>query len=233
MLLDVLRSFDLTDDRDANLAALAGLSPERLEGLHEALCEQFDANHDRAGGPSMTEAHGISRAIEAVRAIELAHEAAAVTASAGSQRGLPSLGDLNAPASHQPAVDDDGRAQITAALVERFDDVMSEPVQVAGRVRIASLAHRFPEERTLSDVDAKVNDARIDAVVGPDALTASGGFCAPSQGYYQQLQSSSTARPIRDALPGFGPIVARSVTVSPRASKTSRPAPGFGRTPRM
>ncbi len=68
---------------------------------------------------------------------------------------------------------------------------------------VASVTTQFPESRTLS-TDAESNAAKIDAVVGQDALVASGGHAAPFEVKYDIFAvGSTTERPVRDALPRF------------------------------
>lgn len=68
---------------------------------------------------------------------------------------------------------------------------------------VASITTQYPEERTLS-TDAESNMAKIDAVVGQDALVASGGHAAPFEVKYDIYSiGSTTLRPVRDALPRF------------------------------
>jgi hypothetical protein len=68
---------------------------------------------------------------------------------------------------------------------------------------IASFSTSYPEERTLS-TDAESNRAKIDAVVGQQALTASGGHAAPFEVKYDIFGlGSTTDRPVRDLLPKF------------------------------
>ena len=68
---------------------------------------------------------------------------------------------------------------------------------------IASLQAKAPEERTLYDGDNEGNRRKIDAVISPQAITASGGFCAPYEIRYDIFGFGETARPIRDTLPSF------------------------------
>jgi hypothetical protein len=68
---------------------------------------------------------------------------------------------------------------------------------------VASITTQYPEERTLS-TDAESNVAKIEAVVGQEALVASGGHAAPFEVKYDIFaQGSTTERPVRDALPKF------------------------------
>lgn len=68
---------------------------------------------------------------------------------------------------------------------------------------VASITTQYPEERTLS-TDAESNMAKIDAVVSSEALVASGGHAAPFEVKYDIFAAgSTTARPVRDALPRF------------------------------
>ena len=68
---------------------------------------------------------------------------------------------------------------------------------------IASLTTTYPESRTLT-TDAESNQLKINSVVGPEALVASGGHAAPFEVKYDIYAIGSTnVRPVRDALPKF------------------------------
>ncbi len=68
---------------------------------------------------------------------------------------------------------------------------------------VASFATSYPDHRTLSS-NAEENWAKIQGVVGQDALVASGGFAAPLQVKYDIFGlGSTTDRPVRDSLPRF------------------------------
>jgi len=58
-------------------------------------------------------------------------------------------------------------------------------------------------ERRLSPDDPVGNWNKIQAVVGEEALVASGGLCAPVTPYYDLMMESEAGRPVRDALPRF------------------------------
>jgi len=68
---------------------------------------------------------------------------------------------------------------------------------------VASFSTQYPEERFLG-TDPLENQSKIEAVVGQDALTASGGHAAPVEVQYDIYNvGSSTVRPVRDMLPRF------------------------------
>ena len=68
---------------------------------------------------------------------------------------------------------------------------------------VASITTQYGENRTLS-TDAESNSAKINAVVGPEALVASGGHAAPFEVKYDIYSiGSTTVRPLRDSLPKF------------------------------
>lgn len=69
-------------------------------------------------------------------------------------------------------------------------------------VIVASVRGDYPEERTLTS-DLASNMAKIEAVASPQAITASGGLCAPLDAYYGIQVISDAARPVRDSLPKF------------------------------
>ena len=68
---------------------------------------------------------------------------------------------------------------------------------------VASFSTSYPEDRVLT-TDPESNRAKIDAVVGQQALTASGGHAAPFEVKYDIFGlGSTTDRPVRDLLPKF------------------------------
>lgn len=78
-----------------------------------------------------------------------------------------------------------------------------------GRTNIARTVRDFPEDRILSG-DAEGNSRRLGAVLdapagllGPRALVAAGGLCAPAQVEYEVPVIGDTGRPVRDFLTDF------------------------------
>ena len=68
---------------------------------------------------------------------------------------------------------------------------------------VASFSTQYPESRVLG-TDPIENKAKIEAISSPEAITASGGFAAPFEVKYDIFGlGSTTARPVRDALPAF------------------------------
>lgn len=67
---------------------------------------------------------------------------------------------------------------------------------------VASISTQYPEERTLG-TDPEENWAKVQKIVGPEALVASGGHQAPFTTKYDIFGIGTTARPVRDALPRF------------------------------
>jgi hypothetical protein len=68
---------------------------------------------------------------------------------------------------------------------------------------VASINTLYPEARTLG-LNPEDNQAKIEAVVGQEALVASGGHAAPFEVKYDIFgMGSTTVRPLRDSLPKF------------------------------
>jgi len=68
---------------------------------------------------------------------------------------------------------------------------------------VASVSTQYPESRFLG-TDAEANSAKIEGVVGQQALVASGGHAAPVEVKYDIFGiGSTTARPVRDSMPKF------------------------------
>lgn len=62
----------------------------------------------------------------------------------------------------------------------------------------------YPENRQLTEglTASAIRDA-LESVIGPQALLASGGLCAPVTPYYELMTVATAARPVRDALASF------------------------------
>lgn len=67
---------------------------------------------------------------------------------------------------------------------------------------VATLAFEYPEDRKLSGDDPS-NITRVNKVIGPEALTAAAGICAPLETIYDINVCGDQDRPIRDALARF------------------------------
>ena len=159
-----------------------------------------------------------SETIEAPIAQE--DQEAPVTAAANNE--LDAL--IEAPADRRPV------AQVSAAAVaitagadipgytagSTIDDMggvaeaMAKRIHTLRRVNggdgeqhiVASVTTKFPEERTLTQ-DAESNWNKIQSVVGPEALVASGGHQAPFEVKYDIFGLGTAVRPVRDCLPRF------------------------------
>jgi len=145
---------------------------------------------------------------------------ASVTAAANNE--LDAL--IEAPADRRPV------AQVSAAPVaitagadipgytagSTIDDMggvaeaMAKRIHTLRRVNggdgeqhiVASITTKFPEARTLTQ-DAESNWNKIQSVVGPEALVASGGHQAPFEVKYDIFGLGTAVRPVRDCLPRF------------------------------
>ncbi len=145
---------------------------------------------------------------------------APVTAAANNE--LDAL--IEAPADRRPV------AQVSAAAVaitagadipgytagSSIDDMSGVAEAMAKRIHtlrrvnggdgeqhiVASVTTQYPEDRTLS-TDAESNWNKIQKVVGPEALVASGGHQAPFEVKYDIFGLGTAVRPVRDCLPRF------------------------------
>lgn len=90
------------------------------------------------------------------------------------------------------------------ALARRVDTVRKLSGGDGEKVVIASLERDTPEDRTLDSSDPYKNWSKIEEVVHPDAIMASGGCCAPLVTRYDLFDCGGvTDRPVRDSLASF------------------------------
>ena len=98
----------------------------------------------------------------------------------------------------------DSASDIADAMTKRLNSMnRSSPSDGEEFVTIASLVASFPEDRVLTPGDALGNMEKINAVVSPQAITASGGLCAPVDTNYDIFGVGDRGRPVKDALPAF------------------------------
>lgn len=96
------------------------------------------------------------------------------------------------------------KADLARAVQARWQNLRhSAPVTGRQLYTVASMSAEIPEERKLGS-DPWENMEKIEAVVGMEALVASGGFCAPFEARYEMFTLGQADRPVRDALPRFG-----------------------------
>ena len=95
-------------------------------------------------------------------------------------------------------------SEVNRAFIKKIDQVRSGAGGDGEKRSVVTLLASIDDDRQLSYGDAIANAAKIDAVVAPKALVASGGYCAPLPVNYDIFGVGSSARPVRDALPTFG-----------------------------
>lgn len=70
-------------------------------------------------------------------------------------------------------------------------------------IRLATVHAPYPDDRSLGR-DSRLNAARVDAALAPEALVAAGGLCTPVETLHEVFGIAVADRPVRDALPAFG-----------------------------
>jgi hypothetical protein len=130
----------------------------------------------------------------------------------------------------------EGWKDVARAIINRHPDVRSADVSSGARFLVASIEADYPEERVLGD-DIVVNTGRIEAVTSDQAITASGGLCAPLTPWYNLQTFGDACRPLRDSLPMFKadrggirfvtPPVLSDLSGSVRATTAAQDASGY------
>jgi len=124
-------------------------------------------------------------------------QGAALVASAGLEKVVAAGEALN-------------RETLALAMQEAYRKTTALPG--SADVVVASARYDFPDDRTLTLADANhageitIDSPKVKAVVGEEALVASGGLCAPVTPYYQLMNIATASRPVRDALPSFAAV---------------------------
>lgn len=88
------------------------------------------------------------------------------------------------------------------AFADKASSVVGGRAREGSKYHVGSVVVDYPAERQLGN-DALANMQRIESVVGPAALVAAGGLCAPLEASYDLTVVATADRPVRDALARF------------------------------
>ena len=186
------------------------------------------STEDGAPADAETPAEGAETVIEAVEGAEASTQETLIeqTAQEGQAPVTATDESFSAPADRQPVIEvvEAAPVAITAGAdipgytagstindMKEVASAMEKRIHSLRRVNggdgeqhiVASLTTMYPEDRILG-TDAESNQAKINAVVGQEALVASGGHAAPFEVKYDIYAIGSTnVRPVRDSLPKF------------------------------
>jgi hypothetical protein len=98
----------------------------------------------------------------------------------------------------------DSTMAIDEAMVEKINSVRGSHGGDGEKRTVVSLRASIPNERQLDRSDVLGNMTKIDNIASVQAITASGGYCAPLPVNYDIYGVGSNIRPVRDSLPTFG-----------------------------
>ena len=199
--------------------AAAEFSAEAEEVVAEDVAE-FAAEEATASVDAEVEAEAAVEETPIVEVTETTTQEAPVTAAAENADNL----DIEVPADRRPVA----QASVAPVAITAGADIpgytagsplddmnavaeaMQKRLHALRRVNggdgeqhiVASISTTYPEDRTLG-TDPEENWAKIQNVVGPEALVAAGGHQAPFEVRYDIFGFGTTNRPVRDALPRF------------------------------
>lgn len=191
-------------EQDAALAAARGRIAERLNPVEDEPVAEGDEDDTEPEGEPEPEPAPEAREPEPVVAAarraprRRSREQEPVSAPAAEGPQMFALKDLAGSIQAGDKIDFKAAAKLITDVYNRGVGVdgprQSQPLL---RVKINT-----PEDRVLGEDDVE-NWSKINAVVGPEALVASGGLCAPVEPYYDLQLLASEATPVIDSLPRF------------------------------
>lgn len=125
-----------------------------------------------------------------------------------SGRNVPAPAAPQVDAAQQLVSTIDGRPlsslkDVAALMIEKARTFGEYRGSQSEFVSIARALTALDPNRTLDPRDPLSNQAKIDAITSPEAITASGGLCAPLTISYALQQISDAARPVRAGLTRF------------------------------
>lgn len=155
--------------------------------------DSADPQPTNDSGSDPKEEHDMATEIPEDRQPEVAEPTGPVsTVTAGA--GLPNI---------SAGIEFRDRMQVNESFVKKLDAVSRSKGGDGEQITIATITASVGEDRFLDGDGGGADMAKIDAIVRPEAITASGGYCAPLETRYDLFGTGSTARPVRDALAGF------------------------------
>jgi hypothetical protein len=207
---DVLAAIESVDTEIAARAAATAVA-ERAERV-----AQFAASHKAKAAEAVKEEEeeAPAAAPEAPAAVvepevELAAEIAPAGLKSDAASTVPAAPKKNKilvssdVPGYRPGQELVDLAAVAEAFVAKRKGIRGTDESADGyQYLVASIEANFPEDRHLSN-DVEANMAKIEAVAGPEAITASGGLCAPLEPYYTLATLGSAERPVKAALPNF------------------------------
>lgn len=183
--------------------------------------DETDPEASAEGDEGETEAEGEAEA-NADAETETAPEGEKVPATVASSKPVVSRVAARRPDTHTPRRSNVRQAALVASANvpgvvagakldsrERIHAAFDAAAQLAAssqtkiKLPVATLRADIPQELMLGR-DPVLNEDRIAKRVGPQALLASGGICAPVPYRYDLPTVGDNARPVRDALARFG-----------------------------
>lgn len=211
------------EELTADLAPLAAVEETKAEASEEAEADDdaTETSDEAAAGAEAPEAEAAAEeaVVEEGAAVEELEAVAAAAAPARLARP-PKASKQHTPQPSRPvgaalvassgldAVARPGeildRQRLALAMQEAFR--RNSAVPGAADVVVASARYEFPEERILDPGEITIATPKVNAVVGEEALVASGGLCAPVTPYYELQNIAVTDRPVRDALAVFSAV---------------------------
>lgn len=89
--------------------------------------------------------------------------------------------------------------RVATAFASAFEATRGRVTGPRVKMPVARISARYPDERYL-DGNARENQRKLNQVTSLDAITGSGGICAPSEILYDVPTLGTDARPVRDRM---------------------------------
>lgn len=184
-----------TDADDAAQAVLA-----EAEAIVEAVAPAEIENAVSESEPvqESTESEVVAMAASIVEPADAAEERPLVASIHTTPRAGADIPGVTAGSEYSDI------AQVNDAMVAKINSIRGSHGGDGEKRSVVTLQAPIPEERQLSNANTNLNMERIEAVTAPQALTASGGYCAPLPVNYDIFGVGSNDRPVRNSLPTFG-----------------------------
>jgi hypothetical protein len=191
---------------------------ERIAALNPPADPEADPEPDPTAEPAAADPEAAPAASEPVpEPVAASGQVARMAARQGTPTPSPEAAGTGAPARNGAVLLASGllrgRLDPTAPLTDRMElaEAMAETLDgmprhgpPRGDVLLASASWQYPEARDLRrGGSAQANSNLVEAVTGMQALTATGGICAPTNVDYTVPTWATADRPLRDALPSF------------------------------
>lgn len=222
---DLIKAYDEAEEiEDIDAMEVALMGAQKVEMYNELIADidaataavaELDAEQKKNEEQETSELDSAAETTEGSEELAMAASAVTVTGNEAAEIDDKPLAPVVASIASVPTAGADIQGliagaqfgstyEIDQAFVSKINSIRGSHGGDGEKRTVVSMRASIPESRLLDPSNVLGNMATIDSVMSPQAITASGGYCAPLPVNYDIYGIGSNMRPVRDSLPTFG-----------------------------